>query len=34
MDALVLERFVLLRERQADGGTIDREAYLSQFELD
>jgi len=33
MDALVLERFVLRKEDQADF-EIDREAHLSQFELD
>jgi carbamoyltransferase len=34
MDALVLERFVLLREQQPNARAIDREEYLSQFELD
>ncbi|MBW2316762.1 MAG: carbamoyltransferase [Deltaproteobacteria bacterium] len=33
MDALVIEGFVLLKEDQPDAG-IDREAYLSKFELD
>ena len=34
MDALVLERFVLLREAQPNARSIDREEYLAQFELD
>jgi carbamoyltransferase len=34
MDALVLERFVLVRERQPNARAIDREEYLAQFELD
>jgi carbamoyltransferase len=34
MDALVLERFVLLRDAQPDARAIDREEYLAQFELD
>ena len=34
MDALVLERLVLLRERQPDARAVDREGYLAQFELD
>jgi carbamoyltransferase len=34
MDALVLERFVLLREHQPNARAIDREEYLAQFELD
>ena len=34
MDALVLERFVLLREEQPAAREIDREEYLAQFELD
>jgi len=34
MDALVLERFILLRENQPNARAIDREEYLSQFELD
>ena len=34
MDALVLERFVLLREHQPNARAIDREEYLARFELD
>jgi carbamoyltransferase len=34
MDALVLERFVLLREEQPEARHISREEYLAQFELD
>jgi carbamoyltransferase len=34
MDALVLERFVLLREEQPQARNIGREEYLAQFELD
>ena len=34
MDALVLERFVLLREEQPTARNINREEYLAQFELD
>ncbi|MBA3296612.1 MAG: carbamoyltransferase [Acidobacteria bacterium] len=34
MDALVLERFVLLRAEQPDAGDPDREGYLAQFALD
>jgi len=34
MDALVLERFVLLREEQPQARDISREEYLAQFELD
>jgi carbamoyltransferase len=34
MDALVLERFVLLRERQPNARAVDREEYLARFELD
>jgi carbamoyltransferase len=34
MDALVLERFVLLREEQPQARAIGREEYLAQFELD
>jgi carbamoyltransferase len=34
MDALVLERFVLLREAQPNARAIDRNEYLAQFELD
>ena len=34
MDALVLERFVLLRDAQPNARAIDREEYLAQFELD
>ena len=34
MDALVLERFVLLKFRQPDAHAIGREEYLAQFALD
>jgi carbamoyltransferase len=34
IDALVLERFVLLREAQPNARTVSREEYLAQFELD
>jgi carbamoyltransferase len=34
MDALVLERFVLLRHRQSHTRGVNRDAYLAQFELD
>jgi carbamoyltransferase len=34
MDALVLERFVLLREEQPQAGAVGRDEYLAQFELD
>jgi carbamoyltransferase len=34
MDALVLERFVLLRDAQPNGRAIDRDEYLAQFALD
>ena len=34
MDALVLERFVLLRGQQPAGLQTDREKYLAQFALD
>jgi carbamoyltransferase len=34
MDALVLERFVLLREEQPTARNVSREEYLAQFELD
>jgi carbamoyltransferase len=34
MDALVLERFVLLREAQPEARNVSREEYLAQFELD
>jgi carbamoyltransferase len=34
MDALVLERFVLLRDAQPNAPAIDRQEYLAQFELD
>ena len=34
MDALVLERFVLLKTRQPDAHAIGREEYLAQFALD
>lgn len=34
MDALVLERFLLLKEAQPQAKTIDADAYLGQFELD
>ncbi len=34
MDALVLERFVLLRQEQPEARNVNREDYLAQFELD
>jgi carbamoyltransferase len=34
MDALVLENFVLLKERQPGAATVDRERYLAEFALD
>jgi carbamoyltransferase len=34
MDVLVLENFVLLRSAQTNAKAIDRDAYLSQFQLD
>ncbi len=34
MDALVLERFVLLRDEQPDAGDPGRKEYLAQFALD
>ena len=34
MDVLVLERFVLLKERQPESRLIGREEYLAQFALD
>lgn len=34
MDALVLERFLLLKEEQPGGGEVRDEAYLAQFQLD
>jgi carbamoyltransferase len=34
MDALVLERFVLLKEKQPDAHAVGREEYLAQFALD
>jgi carbamoyltransferase len=34
MDALVLERFVLLKTKQPDAHSVGREAYLAQFALD
>jgi carbamoyltransferase len=34
MDVLVLENFVLLRSAQTNAKTIDRDAYLAQFQLD
>ena len=34
MDALVLERFVLLKEEQPDAAHVDPDAYLAHFELD
>ena len=34
MDALVLERFVLLKDGQPGTASLDRERYLAQFELD
>jgi carbamoyltransferase len=34
IDALVLERFVLLKAQQPPGAVADRAAYLAQFKLD
>lgn len=34
MDALVLERFILLREEQPEARNVSREEYLAQFQLD
>ena len=34
IDALVLERFVLLKEDQPDAKSADREKYLAEFKLD
>jgi carbamoyltransferase len=34
IDALVLERFVLLKDEQTQAPAIDREQYLAQFQLD
>jgi hypothetical protein len=34
MDALVLERFVLLKERQPNAKEHNNESYLAQFQLD
>jgi hypothetical protein len=34
MDALVIENFVLLKERQPHAESFDRAAYLSEFSLD
>jgi carbamoyltransferase len=34
MDVLVLENFLLLKEKQPEKGAPDRDAYLAQFELD
>jgi carbamoyltransferase len=34
MDSLVLERFVLLRERQPNARAVDREEYLARFAFD
>jgi carbamoyltransferase len=34
MDALVIENFVMLKERQPTSGTADRERYLAEFALD
>jgi len=34
MDALVLERYVLLKEKQPDAAEVKNEAYLAQFQLD
>jgi carbamoyltransferase len=34
IDALVLERFVLLKEDQPDDKSADREKYLAEFKLD
>jgi hypothetical protein len=34
MDALVLERFVLLKSEQPEAHAVRREEYLAQFALD
>jgi hypothetical protein len=34
IDALVLERFVLLKSEQTQAPAVDREKYLAQFQLD
>ncbi len=34
IDALVLERFVLLKEEQPQSEAADRERYLAEFKLD
>ena len=34
MDALVLGRSVLLKERQPEGARVDADAHLAQFEMD
>jgi len=34
MDALVMERFVLLKEEQTGRAGVEREEYLAQFALD
>jgi carbamoyltransferase len=34
MDALVIERFVLLKEQQPNAEAFDRSAYLREFSLD
>ncbi len=34
MDVLVMERFVLLKEKQPESKEVDREAYLAKFDLD
>ena len=34
MDALVLGRSVLLKERQPEGARVDAEAHLARFEMD
>jgi len=34
MDALVLERFLLLKREQPDGDVVRNQDYLAQFALD
>ena len=34
IDALVLEKFVLLKEEQAAAKSVDRDRYLAEFKLD
>ena len=34
MDALVLERFLLLKDEQPGGAAVRDEGYLAQFKLD